>query len=244
MTTFDDLNADGYPRQTEKDPDDIISAGETHLDEMEGINASDREQSVVLDKDGRIAVQGILEKTTREPHGELGENPNGTLITSEAHRTTKPLLSGVLPKNIAGALSTPKLMGVPLSEKEKADNDRAKELVDELFERIPWEVVIAELHERGHTLISIKELKMRDAKASALRSAFIHADGIAESGARKIRTYLDAASLLCEGLYAEEGDPEVIKTLISSALGVTYCNERELKGNRVRLRDAEEKNGS
>ncbi len=216
-------------------PEEIPKEGEAteealHAMEMAGVNAKDKH--ITIDKDSEAAVAGILDKATREPHGQLGENPDGTQITSESHRTTPGF-----PVGVAAVLQAISPMGV-CDPSRQAQRDRAKELVDELYERVPWEDFIAELSSRGTVLVKAKDLQAKDEIRQVYYTGHMNADAIAEEAGRKIRSFLGAAKLLVDCLYVEEGEPETIKTLISSAISEVNRAGGELVAVRKRMHEA------
>ncbi len=190
----------------------------------DGSLASDKR--VLVDKDSEAAVAGILDKAGREPNGQLSSDASP--------------MAAVFPKGVAAVLQSMSPMGVcdPAREAQRA---RAKELVDELYERVPWEDFMAELSSRDVVLVKTKVLRDKENIRQAYYTGHMNADSIAEEAGRKIKSFLEAARLLIEGLYVEEGEPEAIKTLIDSAIGETHHAANELKQIRVQMSDARSK---
>lgn len=182
----------------------------------------------ITDESLKEELDSVLAKTKREVNGDFGDYDDRIRDVERL----KEELDSVLEKT--------KREDVPLTDERIAKKARAKELVDELFNRVPWNDFMDELSGRGHTLKTVKEIRKKNDLRQTYYTAHMNADSVADQATGNIRRLLDAAYLLTEGLDVEEGEPDAIKTLISSAISEAHKTDRELRIVRKRVNKAEE----
>lgn len=74
--------------------------------------------------------------------------------TQEREQDPNALAKAVLPENVANVVAGLLPAGV-----EPQGIDRARELVEEIFERVPWDAVTRAMEDRGHKIVQIDRLK-------------------------------------------------------------------------------------
>lgn len=142
------------------------------------------------------------------------------------------LAKSVLPENIANVVA-----GLLPSGVEPQGIDRARELVEEIFERVPWDAVTRAMEERSHKIVQIDRLKSLERKSVEFLMNGNRTDGVASHSAGILTTLLHAQRILLNGLCVEEGNLEAVQGIRDELSSQINHMEAELK----RLREARDK---